>query len=103
MGDIERHRQNLDGLEVASVIHRLRDKYYAHFDKAFFGKGNKLWEGLEINFGALEEMGMLAHEILLFYSLAYDGTGFNVKVSNVDDVSKILRLIEGRFEREKDD
>ncbi|MFA7368846.1 MAG: hypothetical protein WC334_04305, partial [Kiritimatiellales bacterium] len=100
--DIKAHREKLKNLEGMMVIKHLRDKYYAHFDKEFFLDRKKLRrEGAGINFSALENMSKVAQDVLLHYSLAYDGIGFNVKATNVDDVTRLFGLIECYFEGRK--
>ncbi|MEI7850241.1 MAG: hypothetical protein WCH86_00245 [Kiritimatiellales bacterium] len=99
--DIEAHLEKLKSLEGMKVIKHLRDKYYAHFDEGFFLDRKKLRDGTDINFAALENMGNVAQEILLHYSLAYNGEGFSVKAANVDDVTGLFGLIERYFDERK--
>jgi hypothetical protein len=101
-GDIKAHRAKLKSLEGMAVVKTLRDKYYAHFDKEFFLDRKKLRsEGSSINFAALENMSKVAQDVLLHYSLAYNGEGFSVKAANLDDVTGLFGLIERYFDERK--
>ena len=99
--DIKGHKEKLICLEGMVALRRLRHKYYAHFDKEFFLDRKNLWRDVDVNFGALEKMGEVAQEILLHYSLAYDGIGFSIEVSNVDDVTDLFGLIERYFKNQR--
>jgi len=97
--DIRKHEERLKHLDGVKELERLRHKYYAHFDSDYFLDRKSLWDGAGINFAALENMGNVAQEVLLHYSLAYDGVGFNVEYTNVDDINGLFDLIERYFER----
>ncbi len=99
--DIKTHREQIEGLEGVAAIRHLRHKYYAHFDKEFFLNKKGLLDNAEINFASLETMGEIAQEVLLHYSLAYDGIGFSVSATNMDDLTNLFGLIERYFEGQR--
>jgi hypothetical protein len=91
--DIEKDVDRIKSNEVLLRIKKQRDKYYAHFDKAYFFKANKLHYDYPITLNNLNEIINLIDIIFNRYSVAFDGSAVICEPINVLDIEVLLEML----------
>lgn len=87
---IENDRVQLRSIAAMPSLKRRRDKFHAHFDKAYFFQRDKIQQDAPLKWSGLEEIEDVLGRILDRYSAAYDATVYLLKLGNVRDLRHLL-------------
>jgi len=90
---IENDRLKIKQIESLSSFKLRRNKSHAHFDKEYFLDKNKLGEHTPMKRGDLSHLVHAMVDILNTYSAAYDGNMCSLGPLNINDVDRILDLL----------
>ncbi len=78
---------------IVKNLKKKRDKYYAHYDKSCFDEPGKLKTTSPVTRSDIETLIRTCFKILERYSLAFDGEGLSITLSERFDVVDIFDLI----------
>lgn len=87
---IKKHRNDIRGLNGVKAFRLRRNKYHAHFDKKYFFDPEQLGSDAPIEWADLRNAATLMGDIINDYSIAFDGSCFDWKVLNIDDLQVLL-------------
>jgi hypothetical protein len=94
-------RQKLLGLQSLQSIKTRRDKFHAHFDKAYAFERSQLSKDAPIRWCDLDEIIETMKDVFNTYSTAYDGTSYSIEPMNISDVDYILDILHQHNQRNK--
>jgi DNA-binding ferritin-like protein (Dps family) len=87
---IQSDRQKIGALKSLANFKIRRDKFEAHFDKAYFFNTAKLYREASVDWADLDQILHLNKEILNRYSAAFDGVTDAIEPKNASDVDHVL-------------
>ena len=91
--DIEEHRQKIRDLEALPNFKLRRDKFQAHFDRAYFFDRGRITTEAPLTWADLERATELMWGILNTYSVAFDGKSYAGEPLNAGDVEHLLDFL----------
>ncbi|TRZ50249.1 hypothetical protein D4S03_07055 [bacterium] len=90
---IDKHRKQIAELDSLPHFKLRRDKFHAHFDKAYFFDRSKLGNEAPLKWSDLEEVTKVMNDILNHYSAAYDGNVYHLEPFNIYDIDQLLDIV----------
>ena len=91
---IELDRKSILELEALENIKTRRDKIHTHLDKKYFTDRDKLHDETPIKWEDFGKIQKLMDEILVKYSVAFDGNQYSIDFVNMNDVDRIFKEIQ---------
>jgi len=86
------HRKRLAEVEgVVTAIATLRDKFHAHLDRAILRDRKSFVEENRFSWDEILSLTGICHDIVQFYSIAFDGESRFPVPLNFDDLENMLR------------
>lgn len=95
--DIQRFRDEIRASEALKRIKLRRDKYYAHFDKAYFLSKAQFAEETPLEWADLDVLLELGRKIINECSVAFDGKSYSVEPLNIHDIDRLLHKLHGTY------
>ncbi|MBK8385266.1 MAG: hypothetical protein IPL11_06170 [Candidatus Accumulibacter sp.] len=95
--DIEEFREKIRSNEALKSVKLRRDKYYAHFDKAYFLSKTQFSEDGPLEWVALDGLLVLGRRIINECSVAFDGKSYAVDPLNIHDIDWLLQKLHGTY------
>lgn len=83
-----------EGLIHFPELRKLRNSYYAHFEKKYLFDRTELFESNKVTLSEIDRRAEKFHEILMRYSLAFDGSNYRLKITNINDLQKLVNFLE---------
>ena len=90
---IQEDKQRLKDVESLPSFKLRRDKFHAHFDKAYFFDRKKLGEDAPLKWKDLDQIIEIMKDIINGYSASYDGNVHVLKPININDLDNTLDLV----------
>lgn len=99
--DIQTFREEIQASEALKRIKLRRDKYYAHFDKAYFLSKAQFAEDAPLEWIELDNLLELGRKIVNECSVAFDGKSYSVEPLNIHDVDRLLNKLHDTYKESK--
>ena len=95
--EIEEFRQEIRSNDALRSVKLRRDKYYAHFDKAYFLSKAQFAEDAPLNWAELDGLLVLGRRIVNECSVAFDGKSYAADPLNIHDIDRLLQKLHGTY------